>query len=136
MGEDQMTGISDFHEPSSQVNEVLGEVDIGNFNRENESKFRCNQCEKVFKTSTPLRRHENVHSGVKLACSVCQSTFSRKDKLNAHIKKKHSKLANDGILSEAGKNDEYAEEVLGEELDRKGIDVDNSAKDANDEAIT
>merc|ERR1711872_464421 len=84
-----------------------------------------------------MGRHEAVHSGVKLACSVCQSTFSRKDKLNAHIRKKHSQLVNDdGIISEAEKSAEYAEEVLDEEQERKDIDVDNSANDVNDEAIT
>ena len=31
-----------------------------------------------------------IHSGIKCSCSECPKVFSRKDKLNAHMRKKHS----------------------------------------------
>ena len=57
-----------------------------------DSKYGCNLCEKRFKNSTHLKRHEVIHSGIKFSCTQCPSSFSRKDKLTSHIRKKHSSL--------------------------------------------
>merc|ERR1712096_351567 len=72
--------------------ETVEETNQGEMsNMENDdSKFGCSQCDKMFKNRTHLKRHEIYHSGVKFSCEECSSTFSRKDKLNAHIRKKHS----------------------------------------------
>merc|ERR1719341_2493259 len=64
-----------------------------NLDQEHESKLSCNQCEKTFKNTAHLRRHEMTHSGIKFSCIECSSTFSRKDKLNSHMRKKHSQAA-------------------------------------------
>ena len=47
------------------------------------------KCEKSFKNKQHLHRHQAIHSGVVHSCSQCSSTFSRRDKLNAHVRKKH-----------------------------------------------
>jgi len=69
------------------------EMELGdNLDSDGNSKYGCNLCEKRFKNSTHLKRHEVVHSGIKFSCTECPSTFSRKDKLTSHIRKKHSSL--------------------------------------------
>lgn len=64
-----------------------------NLDQESDTKLNCNQCEKTFRNPSHLRRHELTHSGIKFSCSECSSTFSRKDKLNSHMRKKHSQSA-------------------------------------------
>ena len=56
---------------------------------ENVDEVHCDYCEKSFKTKKHLSRHQATHSGVIHNCPQCNSTFSRRDKLNAHIRKKH-----------------------------------------------
>jgi len=64
----------------------------------------CKVCGWKFKNIKHLRRHEAVHSGVKFLCNMCKSTFSRRDKLTVHMKKKHSQVGfDDGMLCEAAK---------------------------------
>ena len=94
-----------------------------------ESKYSCNQCEKTMKTRKLLKRHEMTHSGIKFNCSECSSTFSRKEKLNSHMRKKHSQstisevpediqlmdeteaVKEDAINGEANEEDESSEEA-------------------------
>ena len=65
---------------------------LGDGEEEEEKKveeFPCPQCEKSFKNKNHLHRHQATHSGVVHSCSQCSSTFSRRDKLTAHVRKKH-----------------------------------------------
>ena len=73
-----------------------------------ESKYKCNQCEKVFKNPQHLRRHEAVHSGIKFSCNVCESSFSRKDKLTAHMRKKHSQVDYDEGMTSKNENEQIS----------------------------
>jgi len=92
----------------NQEQEDLCVEDGESLDQEFESKLSCNQCEKTFKNTAHLRRHEMTHSGIKFSCSECSSTFSRKDKLNTHMRKKHSQAAL-GDVSEAVSVSEEAE---------------------------
>merc|ERR1719450_993736 len=48
-----------------------------------------------------MRRHwDDVHSGIKYPCDQCSFVSKRKDKLNAHIKNKHSVLQQQRINSD------------------------------------
>jgi len=53
----------------------------------------CHICFKLYSTSDGLKRHALTHSaadGKPFECSVCQQRFSRKDRLNHHLKFTHS----------------------------------------------
>ena len=53
--------------------------------RETRPNHPCEQCHKVFKRPSELRRHEFVHSGVKpFACSTCNMAFSLAGNLRQH----------------------------------------------------
>jgi len=91
----------------SKVEEAIMEENCEDLINLSESKYKCNQCDKVFKNPQHLRRHEAVHTGVKFSCNLCESTFSRKDKLTAHMRKKHSQVAyDDSVLSEPAQNED------------------------------
>jgi len=78
-------------ENESTIQEGDGEMSEGIIaSKEGDATFPCGQCDKIFKNRTHLTRHEAVHSGIRFDCDKCSSTFSRKDKLNAHMRKKHS----------------------------------------------
>ena len=103
--------VAEFDNPEAR--EVQGEMMQGNCDALNdndsaESKYKCNQCEKVFKNSKHLRRHEAVHSGIKFSCNVCDSTFSRKDKLTAHMRKKHSQVDYDEGMTSKNEDDQIS----------------------------
>ena len=62
-----------------------------------EKPFGCSDCPKSFKHATHLGRHKaSVHSRVAIICDECGKQFSRRDKLNMHIKTLH-KFNADGI---------------------------------------
>jgi len=55
-----------------------------------EKTYTCDACPKAFKNSKHLYRHKSsVHSNVIISCDDCGKHFSRRDKLNAHIKNVH-----------------------------------------------
>jgi len=89
---DGMTGVED----ESTIQEGDDEMSEENHaSTEGTAGFPCGQCDKIFKSRKHLTRHEAVHSGIRLDCDKCSSTFSRKDKLNAHMRKKHSQTDDD-----------------------------------------
>ena len=52
-----------------------------------EKTHTCDACPKAFKNSKHLYRHKtSVHSDVIISCDDCGKHFSRRDKLNAHMK--------------------------------------------------
>jgi len=105
--ENQLVRESDNPENSKVEDEANMGENCDDLNYLSESKYKCNQCEKVFKNPQHLRRHETVHSGVKFSCNLCESSFSRKDKLTAHMRKKHSQDAyDDSMLCEPERNED------------------------------
>ena len=53
-------------------------------------EYVCLKCGSVFKYRSGFIRHWNTHIGVKFRCDQCGSDFSRRDKLQNHIRNKHS----------------------------------------------
>ena len=87
--------------------------------KKNVDEFRCDYCEKSIKNKKHLSRHLATHSGVSHNCPQCQSTFSRRDKLNAHIRKKHQNEENksqDNCVATASSSNNEDQEVDFEEL--------------------
>ena len=55
-----------------------------------EKTHTCDACPKAFKNIKHLYRHKTtVHSNVIISCDDCGKHFSRRDKLNAHMKNVH-----------------------------------------------
>ena len=55
-------------------------------------KHICDTCSRSYDHRQHLVRHQMVHSGIKFPCFGCSSQFSRKDKLNKHVKERHPEL--------------------------------------------
>ena len=54
--------------------------------------FQCLQCDYQATQKCALLRHvKTLHESHEFPCEFCDKVFRRKDKLNAHIKKYHSK---------------------------------------------
>ena len=53
-------------------------------------QYVCLKCGIVIKYRSGFIRHWNAHMGVKFHCDQCGSEFSRRDKLQNHIRNKHS----------------------------------------------
>jgi hypothetical protein len=58
-----------------------------------EQPFECNVCHSRFTRHENLKRHSDLHTRAKgdssLACRLCRVTFSRRDLLDRHVKRKH-----------------------------------------------
>lgn len=51
---------------------------------------QCKECGKAFRYARNIKRHYQVfHQMTVLPCEHCNETFSRTDKLRAHIRSKH-----------------------------------------------
>ena len=54
-------------------------------------KYRCEQCDCVFMSSSRLRIHRRTHTGERpFACTDCEMTFARKGGLQDHFDVKHT----------------------------------------------
>ena len=66
--------------------------------------FDCKECGLVFCTPSGLVKHMRVHTGEKLTlshmCTLCNTWFSTKDSLGAHMRRhqKHEKNKTVGML--------------------------------------
>ena len=55
-----------------------------------EKTHACDACPKAYKNSSHLVRHKlGAHSNIIMSCDHCGKHFSRRDKLNAHMKNVH-----------------------------------------------
>ena len=58
-----------------------------------EQPFECNVCHSRFTRHENLKRHSDLHNRAKgdtsLVCRLCRVTFSRRDLLDRHVKRKH-----------------------------------------------
>jgi len=55
-----------------------------------EKTYTCDACPKAYKNSSHLLRHKiGAHSDVVMSCDHCGKHFTRRDKLNAHMKNIH-----------------------------------------------
>ena len=59
-------------------------------NGESPKQIGCDQCTKVFVTTTGLRIHKMSHQGIRESCSFCDMTLSNKRELKKHISTIHS----------------------------------------------
>jgi len=58
----------------------------------NITPYHCPYCEKLFKTSSDLKRHVHIHTGAKLySCSHCSEHFTHIIQLKRHMLESHSK---------------------------------------------
>ena len=56
-----------------------------------ERKYKCTQCDARFFGSHSVKRHMEMHMGVKnFKCDICQKSYRRKSTLNEHNMKCHS----------------------------------------------
>ena len=51
--------------------------------------YTCDKCNKCFPTLTNRRRHERIHGGCRLACSLCASSFTQTGDLRKHVRRQH-----------------------------------------------
>ena len=55
-----------------------------------ENAFVCEQCNKKFASKQVMTEHiESVHEGIRHKCDFCDYTSPFRNRLNAHIRKKH-----------------------------------------------
>jgi len=52
-----------------------------------EYRFKCQFCDKKYKRSEHVRRHEKIHLNIRdYSCTFCPKTFSRSDNLQCHLR--------------------------------------------------
>ena len=55
-----------------------------------DSKFKCKDCERIFKSYQALRYHtKSIHEAVKYACNQCDKQFTEQSSLTRHIQSEH-----------------------------------------------
>ena len=59
-------------------------------NGESPKKIECDQCTKVFESTSGCNIHKLSHQGIRENCSFCDKALSNKQELKAHISSMHS----------------------------------------------
>ena len=131
------TGVSEIDKPDlTSVSNEFDEQSVGSDSKVDleDYKYSCSTCEKRFKNGNHLRRHEVIHTGAKLSCNYCEAVLSRKDKLNAHIRKKHPQELNDqSIMSEDTDMNVEADESRNESPDSEEFNSVETTEEVNDQ---
>ena len=66
------------------TNNLIEETD-----EEGRKAWKCGVCEWSRKSKFDVGRHIEQHMSLELPCPICQSIYTRRDKLKAHLKKIH-----------------------------------------------
>ncbi|XP_023158475.1 zinc finger protein 600 [Ceratitis capitata] len=53
-------------------------------NHSGDLPYKCSKCEKAFMTTSSLRKHELLHTGVRFKCDLCNKEYSHPSKLSRH----------------------------------------------------
>ncbi|KAG8259316.1 hypothetical protein J6590_014785 [Homalodisca vitripennis] len=78
----------------------LTEVLISEFSPLEQKQYAC-VCGKQYKRATHLYRHQRFEcgKGPQFACPQCNKRYMRKDKMKAHLARKHSHVSSDPAAS-------------------------------------
>ena len=84
------TFISFSHGSSIESIEELDKKVEESYSRDNDGRYICLYCQKVFKHSGHTREHVEFHfDGLSLNCNHCEKTFRSRNNLRQHVKKWH-----------------------------------------------
>lgn len=61
------------------------DLDIHMRNHSGDLPYKCCKCDKAFMTTSALRKHEVLHTGVRYKCDICNKEYSHPSKLTRHI---------------------------------------------------
>lgn len=72
-------------------------------------KYVCEECDRKFASSTGLKRHKFLHTGVRpYACPICSLNFTRSDYVTRHVNKAHrNEIEVHPIVKKERVNSEY-----------------------------
>ena len=78
----------------------------------NSSNYLCTYCGKCFGNQEKYSRHLKVHEAVSVEfCSVCQGTYSLKEKLQDHLRKVHKPKERCGLCPYEGEKGNLARHI-------------------------
>ena len=112
-------------EVTGHDSEVMDETDNTGSVDKDSKNIPCPSCDKRFSSTHHLRRHQDIHEGVKYGCRYCDLEFSRKDKVNKHMRSKHPEEVSAEITEDSpnskmmGNNDE--DNILEKEIEKEAV---------------